>query len=268
MNRLDRYRPVLIPCNRVFYDGDFNCRGQFTYESVQQLAKNIAKRDLDIPVIVQPATDVVGGLADFDFRLVAGHRRFRAVTVHLKWTEIPAFVRSGMSDEEARLLNLTENLERKDLNPLEEALAIGRLFPSGASIRQIADKVDRDVGWVHKRIRLLRLPEAVQQMVAARRIRLVDLEIICRETAAEQQVVVAEKLAASKRGRGRKSVLSEETLKRKFRRKLNKAEMNGLIEVLFNSGIDDSLAARAITCCAGRISIEEFMEDVKQKLNH
>ena len=112
----------------IYYDAAFNCRGEFTLQSVKELADSIVQAGrLICPVAVQPWTEEPG----FDYRLIVGHRRFRAVTEFLKWTEIPAYVCEGLSDHEARMLNLVENLQRKSLNILEEAHAIQNLYPEG-----------------------------------------------------------------------------------------------------------------------------------------
>ncbi len=146
MQRLEQYDAYPLPLDRIYYDADFNCRGQFTLQSVSDLAESIRLRGggvelkgLDYPIVVQPIADMVGEKpAGFDYRLIAGHRRYRAMEVFLKWVRVPAMIRSGLSDHEARMLNFVENLERKDLNPLEEARAMARLYPDGVSLRVAA----------------------------------------------------------------------------------------------------------------------------------
>ena len=112
---------------------------------------------------MQPWTEEPG----CEYRLIVGHRRFRAVTAFLKWTEIPAYICEGLSDHEARMLNVVENLQRKSLNILEEARAIQNLYPKGASVREAARELKQPTNWVYVRVRLLRMPEEVQQKAAA-----------------------------------------------------------------------------------------------------
>ena len=101
-------------------------------ENIRLRGGGVELKGLDFPVVVQPIADMVGEKpAGFDYRLVAGHRRFKAVETFLKWPCIPSMIRPGLSDHEARMLNFVENLERKDLNILEEARALGRLYPEG-----------------------------------------------------------------------------------------------------------------------------------------
>ena len=179
MKRIEQYDVFSLPVSQIYYDADFNCRGQFTLQSVEDLAKSIKGIGLQFPVVVQPVEEIKGfEHEDFRWRLIAGHRRFRAVTTFLKWTEIPATVWNGLSERQARLFNFTENLERQDLNVLEEARVLGRLFPKGAPIREAARELKRDTRWVHARFRLLKLPEPVQVKVAAGTLSLVDVEVL------------------------------------------------------------------------------------------
>ena len=127
MKPLEQYQAYPIPVAAIYYDAAFNCRGEFTLQSVKELADSIAQAGrLICPVAVQPWTE-----EGFEYRLIVGHRRFRAVTAFLKWTEIPAYICEGLSDHEARMLNVVENLQRKSLNILEEARAIQNLYPEG-----------------------------------------------------------------------------------------------------------------------------------------
>ena len=123
---LPQYSAYPIPVDRIYYDADFNCRGEFTLQSVSDLADSIVKAGrLIYPVTVQPWTDERG----YDYRLIAGFRRFKAMTVFLKAKEVPAVVVSDLTDHQAQLLNVVENLQRKDLNIWEEALRPGTAVP-------------------------------------------------------------------------------------------------------------------------------------------
>jgi len=265
MKRLEDYDVFALPCGRIYYDADFNCRGDFTLQSVSDLADSIKSNGrLLTPVWVQPAVDVPGLPEGYDWRLIAGHRRYKAHTVYLKWPEIAATVLNGLDERQAHLLNFTENLERKDLNPLEEAMAISTLYPDGVTLRQAADELKRDTKWVHARLRLLKVPEPVQQLVAARRLTLLDLEIVCRKETPEAQIDAANALAASKRGRGRKAVFTGEKLLRSFRRRRNKEEINGKIAAMLNIGIS-GLVTRFAAWCVGAISDDELDADITRE---
>ena len=76
------------------------------------------------------------------------------------------------------MLNLVENLQRKSLNILEEARAIQNLYPKGASVREAARELKQPTNWVHIRVRLLRMPEAIQQKAAAGLLSQANLETL------------------------------------------------------------------------------------------
>jgi len=261
MQRLEQYDVFSLPVSQIYYDADFNCRGQFTLASVQELSRSIAELGLQFPLVVQPVEEVEHFEHEgFRWRLIAGHRRFRAVTTFLKWTEIPATVWNGLSDRQAQMFNFTENLERQDLNVLEEARALGRLFPKGVSLREAARELKRHTRWVQARFRLLKLPEEVQVKVAAGTLSLVDMEVISQFDSPEEQIKAAAEMARAKR-HGRKP--SEGRTGRNFRYRKTKAQINRMIAKLMDNEID-VLTTRALAWAAGSISDDDFEEDIRQ----
>ena len=193
MKPLEQYQAYPIPAAAIYFDAAFNCRGEFTLQSVRELADSIAQAGrLICPVAVQPWTATEG----FAYRLIVGHRRFRAVTAFLKWTEIPAYICEGLSDHDARMLNVVENLQRKSLNILEEARAIQNLYPKGASVREAARELKQPTKWVHLRVRLLRMPEEVQQKAAAGLLSQTNLDKLLHLGSAKEQVVASREIVA------------------------------------------------------------------------
>lgn len=98
-------------------------------------------------------------------QLLAGSRRYS----HLKllgrtWEEIEKNVRKGVSDREALILALSENLYRRDLSPMEEARAIGSLLKSKMGVKGIAKMLDKSQSWVRGRQGLLKLPEKIREI--------------------------------------------------------------------------------------------------------
>lgn len=255
MKRLAQYDVFEIPVAEIFFDGDFNCRGSFTAQSVHDLAQSIEHNGLQFPVVVQPYAK-----NGFKYRLLAGHRRFRAVTVFLQWKTIPATVRSDLSEYESRILNLTENLERKDLNILEETRAIERLYPGGASLRKISAELKRPTRWVHIRLRLLKLPEEVQKWAALGLLSAVNIEAILAIDTEEKQVRAANEIVTQKKTFGRTSY---QTHRRCFSRRKSKAQIAELIVRLYNAGAD-GLATRVLAWAAGHLADEEIDQDINE----
>ena len=156
-----------IKLTRIYNDSKFNCRGAILPMDVVDLAKDIEANGLQFPIAVQPAVDVDGDLPDgSDFRIVAGHRRYTAFKV-LKRITIPAMIKTGYSELKARLVNLSENLKRVDLNILQEARAVKRLRDFGMIQETIASTLGMSRGWVQVRFKLLDLPKDIQEVAAA-----------------------------------------------------------------------------------------------------
>jgi ParB family chromosome partitioning protein len=132
-------------------------RKHFDEAALEELAQSIAQRGVIQPVIVTP-------LGGGRYRLVAGERRWRAAQkarIHV----IPALVRD-LDPREVMALALIENLQREDLNPVEEGRAYHRLAEDeGMSQAEIAKLVDKSRSHVANLQRLLQLPESVLTMV-------------------------------------------------------------------------------------------------------
>lgn len=132
-------------------------RRHFDEDALEELAASIAQRGVIQPIIVRPA-------GAGRYQLVAGERRWRAAQkaqVH----EIPVLIRE-LTDREVMALALIENLQREDLNPIEEARAYHRLADlEGMTQADIARMVDKSRSHVANLQRLLALPEAVIGLV-------------------------------------------------------------------------------------------------------
>ncbi|MEW6770638.1 MAG: ParB/RepB/Spo0J family partition protein [Bacillota bacterium] len=125
-------------------------------EGIKELAESIAEHGLLQPVVVRPLGD--------GYELVAGERRWRACRL-LGWESIPALVREYDEVGTATAL-LVENLQRENLNPLEEALAYRRLIEEfGLSQEEVARRVGKSRAAVANGLRLLHLPPGVLRLL-------------------------------------------------------------------------------------------------------
>ena len=263
MNPWDASQQEPIAVDRIYYDADFNCRGEFTLQSVSELAESIViVGRLIYPVLVQPWAREPG----YDYRLVVGYRRYKAVTVFLKWPMIPAVVCEGLTDHQAVLLNVTENLERKDLNIWEEARALERRYPEGVTLRQAAKELKQTTHWVHVRLRLLKMPPAVQQKAAAGLLSQTSLDALAGIDKPEDQVLAAGKIAeARQRGKGNRLPGLDRAYKRRAPKVRSKDAINEMVERMLLSGIE-GLAPRMGAWCAGNLSDEELLADIAATL--
>jgi ParB family transcriptional regulator, chromosome partitioning protein len=137
-------------------------RRRFDEAALDELARSIAQRGVIQPIIVRPLPADASGRARY--QLVAGERRWRAAQ-KARIHEIPAIVRE-LDEREVTALALIENLQREDLNPIEEAAAYQRLTTEdGLSQADVAKMVDKSRSHVANLMRLLTLPGEVQAMV-------------------------------------------------------------------------------------------------------
>lgn len=137
----------------------FQPRRMFTEPQLAELEASIRANGLLQPITVRARQG--GG-----WELVTGERRLRAAT-RLGWTEIPAIARD-FDDRAMLTLALVENLQRADLNPLEEAEGYQRLINEfELTQQQVADAVGKDRTTITNLLRVLSLPATVRQMVAA-----------------------------------------------------------------------------------------------------
>ncbi|HSS18654.1 MAG TPA: ParB/RepB/Spo0J family partition protein [Pyrinomonadaceae bacterium] len=136
-------------------------RTNFDEAKLSDLAKSITANGVVQPVLLRRR----GGR----FELVAGERRWRAAQL-AGLTKIPAVVRE-VPDENVLEIALIENIQREDLNPIEEAKAYQKLIETlGLTQESVATKVGRDRSYITNYLRLLRLPEDIQTLVQVGRL--------------------------------------------------------------------------------------------------
>lgn len=126
-------------------------------ESIYELSRSIKKHGLLQPIIVRPI--------NLGFEIVAGHRRFQACKL-LRWKTIPAMVKDA-SDKDAFEIQLVENIQRKTLDPIEEAQAF-KVYVTDygwGGVTYLADTIMKSEQYVSSRLQLLNLPQNVTDRV-------------------------------------------------------------------------------------------------------
>jgi ParB family chromosome partitioning protein len=149
-------KPREIPLDQIDRN-PFQTRTQMNEEQLGELAASITANGVVQPILVRPQ-------ANGRFQLIAGERRWRASALAGKAT-IPAILRQ-VSDEQAMEITIVENLQRADLNPMEQARAFERLSREfHMTQEQMAVRTGKDRATVANFLRLLKLPQSVQARV-------------------------------------------------------------------------------------------------------
>ncbi len=149
-----------------------NDRKHFDPAGLAELAASIAAHGLAQPITVRP----LGA----GYQIVAGERRFRAMSQVLQWATVPAIVRH-LNDEQASAIMLAENTSRADLDPVEEANAYqSRMLAFGWQPAQVAEVAGVSEELVRRRVLLLQLHPDVQQLVAKRHLPVGHAEVMVK----------------------------------------------------------------------------------------
>lgn len=175
-----------------------NPRKTFDEADLQELADNIERQGLLQPITVRPVKHPTNEFNDKPdkYEIVCGERRFRAVSkLSEKWAEMDAVAPKGqtynrfstiaaivreMNDDEAFDAMITENLQRKDVDPIEEAFAFGQLHEKGKSLEEIANRFGKSLRFVQDRVKLNSLIPELMAAVKTDKMSISAAMIICK----------------------------------------------------------------------------------------
>ena len=127
-------------------------RKEFSEEKIKELAQSIKENGLIQPIIVRQSP-VIG------YEILAGERRYRA-SIAAGLSEVPVIIKK-LSDQDMMIHSIIENLQREDLNPIEEAKAYQSLIDKGYTHAEIADKMGKSRPYITNLVRLLTLPDFI-----------------------------------------------------------------------------------------------------------
>ncbi len=133
-------------------------RKEFSKEKIEELAQSIKENGLIQPIIVRQSP-VIG------YEILAGERRYRA-SIAAGLTEVPVIIKK-LSDQDMMVHSIIENLQREDLNPIEEAKAYQSLIEKGYTHADIAAKMGKSRPYITNLVRLLTLPDFILNEVEA-----------------------------------------------------------------------------------------------------
>jgi ParB family chromosome partitioning protein len=161
-------------------------RLQFDPEAFSELVASVGKHGIVQPVVVRPK--------EVGFELIAGERRWRAAR-EAGLLSIPAIIKTS-DDSESLQLALIENIQREDLNAVEEAVAYRRLVDDfNCTQAELADLVGKNRATVANTMRLLQLPEAVQNMIGEGRLSSGHARALLALDESDSQIKLAQRVA-------------------------------------------------------------------------
>jgi ParB family chromosome partitioning protein len=170
--------------------GMYQPRTRMDEGALNELAESIKQQGIMQPILVRPLAS--GGAGRYE--IIAGERRFRAAQI-AGLTEIPVLIKN-VADENAAAMALIENIQREDLNPLEEANGVKRLIDEfGMTHEAAADAIGRSRSATTNILRLLNLTEPVQMMLLAGDIDMGHARSLLALDAV-QQILVANQIVA------------------------------------------------------------------------
>jgi len=147
-----------IPISQI-QPNPYQPRKTFNEASIEELARSVREHGIVQPLVVTRAGD--------KYKLIAGERRFRAAQ-KAGLTTVPALIKEMMQEGDALQIALIENIQREDLNPIEEALAYHQLHDDfQLTQEEISKRVGKERSTVANFLRLLKLPEPVKKLLAS-----------------------------------------------------------------------------------------------------
>ena len=160
----------------------------FVEDDIKVLAQSIQEHGVLQPIIIRRKGDGI-------YELIAGERRVRAATLAGLYT-IPALVRNS-NDEKALALALVENIQRQNLNPMEEAKAYSRLLGEfGLTQDLVARSVGKDRSSIANILRLLALPKEIQQFIESGALSLGHAKVLAGISSASMQLLIAKRIVS------------------------------------------------------------------------
>ena len=176
---------LMIPVTQIV-PNRYQPRKTFVEEELRELVESVKQHGILQPVLVRRK-------GEDRYELIAGERRFRAAK-SAQLPAVPAVVRKS-GDDESTILSLIENIQRSNLNPVEEAKAYRQLIDElGVTQEAVAERVGRDRASVANICRMLSLPTEVQGMVASGRLTLGHAKVILGIKKSEDRLTLAKRI--------------------------------------------------------------------------
>ena len=250
---------------------ELNCRGILTPIDVIDLARDIKDKGLIQPVVVSPYDDAQQSLTGKKYRLIAGFRRYMAHIVNAS-TKIETVVRTMSSELEALTFNLSENIQRADLNILQEARAIKRLQDFGLTESEAGHQLGMSRGWIQVRFMLLKFPEDIQKEAAAGIINqqnIRDLYTIYHNADSLEELYIAVKTLKVQKLRGQTGKVQANSNRTKPQNRKRQRKRGEIFEMMgvIQKAVGNGFHTRTLAWAAGEITDLDFYASLREFAN-
>ena len=185
-------------------------RKEFSEEKIKELAQSIKENGLIQPIIVRQSP-VIG------YEILAGERRYRASIV-AGLSEVPVIIKK-LSDQDMMIHSISENLQREDLTPIEEAKAYQSLIDKGYTHAEIADKMGKSRPYITNIVRLLTLPNFILTEVETGKLSQAHARLLIQLPVEEQKKILHHILTDNLSVRQVERLVQEEKKKKKSKEK-------------------------------------------------
>ena len=228
-------------------------RKEFSKEKIQELAQSIKENGLIQPIIVRQSP-VIG------YEILAGERRYRA-SIEAGLSEVPVIIKK-LSDQDMMVHSIIENLQREDLNPIEEAKAYQSLIDKGYTHADIAEKMGKSRPYITNLVRLLTLPDFILNEVEAGKLSQAHARLLIQLSTDERKKLLYRIQTEDLSVRQVEHLLKEEKNKRKSKEKDHfiKEEEENLKKLL---GLDVQISLQKKE--AGKITISFHNQEEYQR---
>jgi ParB family chromosome partitioning protein len=228
-------------------------RTTFVEAELEELAQSVKEHGVLQPIVVRRK-----GYGMYE--LIAGERRFRAAKI-AGMTTIPALVRNS-NDEKALAVALVENIQRQNLNPMEEAKAYSRLMGEfGLTQDLVSRSVGKDRSSIANILRLLSLPKIVQQFIESGAISLGHAKVLAGLSTAEAQLKLAQKIVSEQLSvRQIEQMISGQKKDRETKSKKEEPHRFRSLEEQFRKRLGTKVQVKAGTR-GGQVIIHYFSDD-------
>ena len=228
-------------------------RKEFSKEKIEELAQSIKENGLIQPIIVRQSP-VIG------YEILAGERRYRA-SIAAGLSEVPVIIKK-LSDQDMMIHSIIENLQREDLNPIEEAKAYQSLIDKGYTHADIAEKMGKSRPYITNLVRLLTLPDFILTEVEAGKLSQAHARLLIQLSTDEQKKLLYRIQTEDLSVRQVEHLLKEEKNKKKSKEKNHfiKEEEENLKKLL---GLDVQIRLQKKE--AGKITISFHNQEEYQR---